>query len=70
MDSNVGVAAALFNGGASGAQRPKLRRGSKSMGHNVDKVCKHNMLRFGFFPLDRTLAKCNQPTSLDIFLTY
>ena len=44
---------------AKDAQRPKVRRSSKSMGHNVDNVCKHKMLRLGLFPLDRAIAECN-----------
>ena len=50
--------------------RGKVRRGSKSMGHNVDKLCKHKMLRLGLFALDRGLAKCNQEISRDIFVKH
>src|ERR1700679_1082052 len=30
---------------------------------------KHKMLRFGFFPLDQELLKCNQPVSRDVFVS-
>jgi hypothetical protein len=33
----------------------KTGRRSKSMEHNVDNLCKHNILRFTFFPLDLRL---------------
>ena len=55
---------------ASVAPYRKVRRGSKSMGHNVDNLCKHKMLRLGPFPLDRAVPKCNQPISRNIFVSY
>ena len=48
----------------------KVRRGSKSMEHNVDNLCKHKMLRWAAFLLDQAFDKGNQPISRDIFVIY
>ena len=48
----------------------KVWRSSKSMEHNVDNVCKHNILRFALFPLDLRLWKCNQAISAHNLLSH
>ena len=69
-NTEVGSPACISTEARSDASVGKVRRSSKSMGHIVDNVCKHKMLRLGFFPLDRRLAKCNQAFSRDIFISY
>ncbi len=51
-------------------ERTKMRLGSKSMQHNVDKVCKHKMLRWLIMSLDPAVSKCSELISRVIFVNH